>query len=248
MIFGEPAPTQADLRFSIFGIPVRVHPFFWLIAVLLGMRVPNAQALLIWVAAVFVGVLVHELGHAVVMRRFGFQPWITLYGLGGLASYQPGYGRRPPDTWGQVFISAAGPLAGFLMAAVIIALMAAAGVGVMWRIGAPTGVMAIPTDIFVNPTLTRVVFNLLFVTIVYGVLNLMPIYPLDGGQIARELFLRFNPRTGIHHSLMLSIVTAGGLALMMVLNGEIFLTVFFGFLAYSSFNMMQNYQAGGGWR
>jgi hypothetical protein len=36
VLLGEPGRTQVDLNFSLFGIPVRVHPFFWVIGVLLG--------------------------------------------------------------------------------------------------------------------------------------------------------------------------------------------------------------------
>ena len=43
----------------------------------------------IWLAVVTVSILIHELGHAVAIRYYGYRPWITLYGLGGLASYNP---------------------------------------------------------------------------------------------------------------------------------------------------------------
>ena len=89
MLLGEPAPTQADLHFRLFGFPVRVHPFFWVVSLLLGMGGrdrPIRSNVLIWVAVVFVSILVHELGHAFMQRYYGGHPWITLYGFGGLAS------------------------------------------------------------------------------------------------------------------------------------------------------------------
>ena len=71
--------------------------------------------MLTWIVAVFLSILIHELGHALVMRAYGFRPWITLYGLGGQASYDlplcvhvEGIGALA-----QVLISAAGPAAGF---------------------------------------------------------------------------------------------------------------------------------------
>ncbi|HSO11633.1 MAG TPA: hypothetical protein VLT51_04610, partial [Anaerolineales bacterium] len=78
-----PPPTQYDLRFSIAGIPVRVHPLFWLIALLLG----SSGALVeipIWILVVFVSILVHELGHALAFRRYGIQSHIVLHAMGGL--------------------------------------------------------------------------------------------------------------------------------------------------------------------
>ena len=124
MLLGEPPRTQWDLHFSLFGIPVRVHPLFWLVAVIMGVRgSPELMDLLIWVVAVFLSILVHELGHATIMRLYGFAPWITLYGFGGLASYSPAqaYGSKRTDTFAQVLISAAGPGAGFVLAGAVIA-------------------------------------------------------------------------------------------------------------------------------
>ena len=80
----EPGPTQGDLHFKLLGMPIRIHPLFWLIAVILGANSGGATEVLIWVAAVLVSILIHELGHALVIRAFGFHPWIVLYGIGGL--------------------------------------------------------------------------------------------------------------------------------------------------------------------
>ena len=91
-MLGEPPQTQYDLRFQILGIPVRVHPFFWLVVVVLGLSggaKTTPAELLIWAGCVFVSILVHELGHAAAALAHGWRPWITLYGFGGLASYQP---------------------------------------------------------------------------------------------------------------------------------------------------------------
>src|SRR6202011_2917389 len=110
-LIGEPPATQADLHFALFGIPVRVHPMFWLMAVLLGanMTAGRPDLMFFWVLAVFLSILVHELGHALVIRSFGSQPWITLYGMGGLASHAAT--RTDPGT--HILISLAGPGAGF---------------------------------------------------------------------------------------------------------------------------------------
>src|SRR3954453_23886112 len=89
MILGEPPPSQGDLHFRLFGFPVRVHPFFWIATVFLGMggsEKADPLDTLVWVAVVFVSILVHEMGHAIVQTYFGGHPRITLYGFGGLAS------------------------------------------------------------------------------------------------------------------------------------------------------------------
>src|SRR5687768_2889887 len=120
MFLVEPPPTQADLHFRLFGIPVRVHPFFWLVTLLLSMSGQGTKLdpvdALIWVAVVFISILIHELGHAFLQRRYGGHPRITLYSLGGLASCDDC--DRSPSR--QILISLAGPVAGFLFAAVLL--------------------------------------------------------------------------------------------------------------------------------
>ncbi|GAF97863.1 unnamed protein product, partial [marine sediment metagenome] len=67
MFLAEPPPTQADLNFRLFGFNVRVSPWFWLLAVILGAGGIGGgtppREILIWVAVVFVSILVHEFGH-----------------------------------------------------------------------------------------------------------------------------------------------------------------------------------------
>lgn len=249
MLLGEPERTQADLHFRLFGFPVRVHPFFWLIAVVLGYRASaDARDLVMWVLAVFFGVLIHELGHAVVMRWNGFYPSITLYGLGGIASYGPGaYGAHSLTPWRQIGISFAGPAAGFLLAAVVCAGVIVSGAGIYPYWGLPFGLQLFVVGEIGGPLLTSFVGMLLFVTVAYGILNLMPIYPLDGGQIARELFLMVMPRDGIRHSLILSMLTAAAIAVLGITRGNPFLGIMFGFLAYGSYTTLQRYQGRGSW-
>jgi hypothetical protein len=93
MFLAEPPQTQYDLHFRVAGIPVRVHPLFWLVGVILGLRGADTEApgnagidLLIWVGVLFFSILIHELGHAVTMQRFGQAARIVLYMMGGLAT------------------------------------------------------------------------------------------------------------------------------------------------------------------
>ena len=253
MLLGEPTRTPYDLNFALFGIPIRVHPIFWLAGLLLGPRTGGAQQILIWMVAFFLGILCHELGHALVMRSQGCFSWITLYGLGGMASCDRSQraGGGYPDAWRQILISAAGPLAGFLLAVVVLIVVRVAGHTVVWLVGAPYGLMAYAIDIFhldQQPLWLGFVNNLLFVTIVYGILNLLPVYPLDGGQIARELLTMIVGADGVRLSLFLSMIVAGCLA---VYGGvklhDPFIAIFFGYLAFSSFATLQSYSGNRPW-
>src|SRR5436309_2919858 len=112
-MFADPRPTPFDLRFRLLGVPVTVHPLFWLGAVVLGIDIARRlDLLLIWVACVFVGVLVHEMGHALAARAFGSgeaRIWLLMFG--GLAMG----GGRLWARWQRIAFSLAGPAAGFLL-------------------------------------------------------------------------------------------------------------------------------------
>ena len=99
VLLAEPPPSQGDFHFSLLGFPVRIHPFFWLTTVLLCMHGQVEPIFFVtWVVAVLVCILLHELGHAVVMRAFGYDASIVLYSFGGLAiPARPAI--RLPRTW-----------------------------------------------------------------------------------------------------------------------------------------------------
>ena len=67
-MFQAAPQTRFDLRFNIAGFPVRVHPLFWVIAILLGSGSDNLLMIPVWIVIVFVSILVHELGHAFAFR------------------------------------------------------------------------------------------------------------------------------------------------------------------------------------
>ncbi|MCC7473902.1 MAG: hypothetical protein IT425_00780 [Pirellulales bacterium] len=227
----EPPPSPADLHFRLFGIPVRVHPLFWIVTVLLcigGRRPVDPRELFVWVGVVFVSILIHELGHAVVQRYYGGWPWITLHGFGGLASCN-NCDRRPRS---QILISIAGPMAGFILAGFVISILVALGrvetfslswVPVQWEL---FGTIA---DI--------VVWDFLVVNILWGLVNLLPVYPLDGGQISRQLF--FLAGTPERRSLQLSAGVAIAFAAYALLNQRFFVAFMFGMLAFDNFQTLQ---------
>jgi Zn-dependent protease len=241
MFLGEPPPTQADLHFRVFGFPVRVHPYFWVVSLLMGMggfRSGKADptVVLIWVVVVFISILIHELGHAFLQRSFGGHPWITLYSFGGLASCREC--DRSPRA--QIIISLAGPVAGFILAGFIVAVLHGLGrvqgferslMPVRWI---PFGPDRFAVNVFV--------FDMLYVNILWGLVNLLPIYPLDGGQIARELFTLANPRQGIIQSLQLSIGVAALVAAYGLTKQDWFLCLMFGFLAYGNYQALAMYR------
>src|SRR5262245_60868176 len=103
-----------SLQFRVFGIPVHLSLFFLLLVVLIGRNGADGSPVLLaaWVLIAFASVLAHELGHALSVRAFGGQPFIMLYGLGGVTTWR----RRGELTAGRRFlISAAGPAVGIVI-------------------------------------------------------------------------------------------------------------------------------------
>ena len=94
---------------------------------------------------------------------------------------------------------------------------------------------------------------------IWGALNLLPIYPLDGGKISRELLLLFDSRDGIRQSLILSMIVAAGLAIFVLARTvdfqnlrsidfrDLLVPAFFGYLAYSSYQTLQSYTSQRPW-
>ena len=255
MLLGEPQRTPYDLNFALLGIPVRIVPWFWVVALLLhGSSVPPGmtfiESFLLWAVAVLISIAVHELGHALAFRRFGISSHIVLYQFGGMAisdgqiwGAQGGRSLHPRQ---HIFVSAAGPAAGFVLAAIIIGLLVAAGKHVPMPFGFIAEMMPALDGDLLPPSADVFVWHMLWVNIGWGLVNLLPVYPLDGGQIARELFLMYGRREPIQRSLMLSTVAAGGLAVFGLLHERVFLALMFGFLAYSSYQALQAYNGRGG--
>jgi Zn-dependent protease len=155
------------LRFRVAGFPVQIHPLFFLTSLATGATGWRSPALLaVWFCVVLVSVLIHELGHALAFRRFGHGASIALHGLGGTTTSDGG--RRlshRQDLW----VSLAGPAAGFLLGGLVLALQHFTPVGQAGGL-VRSGVRA-----------------LLWANFGWGLMNLLPILPLDGGHVLAAL-------------------------------------------------------------
>lgn len=244
-LFQTPPPTRFDLNFSIFGIPVRVHPLFWLIAILFGSSSNSLLGILIWVVAVFVSILIHELGHALAMRRYGQGSYIILHMAGGLTVPQSmawgnSYANVAMTANQQIFISLAGPFAGFLFASLILVAAKLAGglVQFSFLLGfIPFPIVFLPTG---GDILNSLVSSLLWVNIFWGIINLLPVYPLDGGHVSRYVLIQVDPLNGGRTSLWVSVVVGALIALAgFFVLGSIYMAILFGMLAFQSYQSLQ---------
>ncbi|RLS58725.1 MAG: hypothetical protein DWH91_01835 [Planctomycetota bacterium] len=232
-MFGSNQPTEFDLRFSLMGIPIRVHPFFWLLTAVLGwdsMRL-GPPFLILWVVICFVSILVHELGHALVSRWLGCGGQsIELYGMGGLARFLPT--RRLTRTH-EIAIALAGPMAGFILWGLM-----------RFVLGAPLlrwgTVHAIQNG---NPQLSMLIeFGVLYwlhVNLWWGLLNLLPIFPLDGGQVSMAICRSMNPLRGDLTAHKIGMVVAGIAAIYFFQQKQTYSALLFASLAMNNYQMLE---------
>jgi Zn-dependent protease len=119
--------------------------------------------------------------------------YIVLYSFGGLAVGSNDLRNR----WKRIAVSLAGPL---------IQIIAWGG---MWF-----GLRALPAESLRNmsPRLQFFLLQLLYINLIWPLFNLLPIWPLDGGMVSRELCTWLSPRGGLRFSLGLSVFVAGLIA------------------------------------
>lgn len=174
------------LRFTIMRIPVEVRPSFVAIALFLGLGAGRADLIVGWVLVIFVSILVHELGHALTARSFGSDVAIELNAVGGLTTWtipdeDIGPGRR-------ALVAASGSATGLFFG------------GMVWLGALPFGPY--------SDLAGFVISNLVFVNVFWGLLNWLPIRPLDGGHLLTSLLEKFAPRSGERIANVTFLVTA----------------------------------------
>ncbi len=216
------------ITFRIFRIPVGVQPVFWLLAILLGIGLLQdadrftVLDMLWWVALVFVSVLVHELGHALVLRAYGYLPTIVLHAFGGLTTWRP-QEELPPLR--RIMSTLAGPLFGFLLA------------GAAW-------LLAENTNLGDGGTTTRLALLAgVWVNIVWSVFNLIPIRGLDGGQALGGFIDLTFPRWSRWITEAVYIVVGIAVAVWGIANGWLILPIFVLFFTFGHYFRRREPQA-----
>jgi Zn-dependent protease len=141
-----------------------------------------------------------------------------------------------------VAIALAGPGAGFTFAALLYAGLRAAGYAI--DVGVEHSVLIYVRlagfELAGSWHLAVLVNDLFFICVYWGIINLLPIYPLDGGQISRRLLVLVDPRGGVRSSLVISIVTAGVVAAVgLVRLRDWWIGLFFVYLAANSYAMLK---------
>ena len=211
----SPGSSDFDLNFRLFGFPIQVTPWFWLSTLLLGL--PWAQQaqdwlpLATWVGVVFISLLFHELGHAFAGRALGHRPFIVLTFMGGAAYSTREFG------WRQVFVTAAGPAASFSLFLLC---------HFLWSNG------YLPNSVTIQ--------QLWIANLFWTIFNLLPIYPLDGGQMLQGATQALVPRSSIVLTHTIGALGGALVAIYGMTSGSLFLTVFFAMFCMLNIQILQS--------
>lgn len=144
--------------FTLAHVPVSVSPWYLLLLVYLTWRNPGQG--LVLAACITISLLAHEFGHALMAKRFKLQPQILLHGFGGLTGHERARSDRD-----EALIIAAGPFAGLALGGIVYAVARFATIESMG--------LRVALEYFI------------WINLVWSIFNLLPMWPMDGGQLMR---------------------------------------------------------------
>ena len=206
--------TSIDVDFS----------FFILIFLFVTLNYRSDQGIhyaLLWIPIIFLSVLIHELAHAGMIGLFGFgSSQIILGGMGGVTM-----NARRAKAWQDMLISLAGPISSFALG------------GLSWWLLAT---FAFSQN---DPMLKELLPRLVWANIAWGIFNLIPTPPLDGGHATREFFRIFlSERTAFIIATWIAIIVGGGVAIFFFSQKSFFVAIYIAWFVYMAVQRWQQFQ------
>jgi Zn-dependent protease len=223
-------PTQKGSikLFRLFGIDVYVH-WAWFIAFLYFTSRPHQYSNYGWnaleILGLFLIVLIHEFGHQLACRQVGGTTHnIVLWPLGGVAYVNP-----PQRPGAQLWSIAAGPLVNVILIPIFAALVA---------ISSHLGWYDTHLDAY------ELCHSIWIINIVLLVFNLIPIYPLDGGQILRSLlWFLFGRANSLLAASVIGFIGVAGLMLFAIFSGNTWLIIMAVFISLNCWGGLKQARA-----
>jgi Zn-dependent protease len=216
---GSIGKTSIDVDFS----------FFLLLGLFVILNYDESKGIeyaLIWIPILFLSVLIHEMAHAAAIKLLGFgSSHIVLGGMGGYTMAEHRHDARP---WQGVVISVAGPASSFVLMVIADRL---------WRyteIGHTDKMLLVFLPLFALANLW------------WGLFNLIPVPPLDGGHATRDFFRMFlSERTAFIIAVWIAIVIGALVAIYGLMNQQFFLTIYIGWFSYLAWQRWQYFREHG---
>jgi Zn-dependent protease len=146
-------------------ISFTIHPGFLMIAALLGFYQSQGSLMgaVLWMLVIFLSVFVHEMGHALTAMFFGQTPHVEFVSMGGVTSYR----GKALSSMKRFFVILNGPLFGFFF------YLGARGM--------------LHSGFSFHPLLTQMFWMIQVMNFWWSVFNLVPLFPLDGGQLMKVI-------------------------------------------------------------
>lgn len=208
-----PESSPGSLNFTLGPFPVVVRPTFWLVMALFGWMSArdDIQYALSFVAVGFISLLFHELGHAITNRLFGANSWIELHSFFGLT-----HADRALSRWRSVLLAAAGPAFNFVLWGVALLIST--------QYTARTGILAVA------------LWQLRMVNFWWGLMNLLPVLPLDGGAVLAGILGPTRRRA----ARWLAVAASGVVVAWALSARDMWLVVLFGMLGVQNFQALSS--------
>jgi Zn-dependent protease/predicted transcriptional regulator len=192
----------------IFGIKFKIHITFFLLLFFIFISVLNqrgyhsAVLATLFICAIFICVLIHEIGHSLIARRFGKEAKsITLLPIGGVATME----EMPEKPAQEIAMSIVGPLINLAIAGILYLF-----VGQWTGISSPN----------LYPGSIQAFFaGLIGVNIMLAIFNLIPAFPMDGGRVLRGILAM---KMDYVRATSAAVSIGQGLAMLFILFGIFF--------------------------
>ena len=197
-----------------------ISPWYALLALIIVNQMGPADGG-IWIGALTLSLLIHEFGHALMAKRFRLGPSVVLHGLGGLCRHSEAESDRH-----DALIVAAGPAAGLLFGVLLVPVF----------LVLPAGDAGSRDALHWADVILR---DLLFLNIGWSLVNLLPIWPLDGGHLFRLGLIQIaetRRAERITHTTAIALLAVAGIVGYWLFGGGILV-----FLVL--FGLWQNWQA-----
>lgn len=194
-------------------IPIRIYPFFWLLVIFIGyINTGTAVGTAIWAFVIFFSVLIHEMGHALTAMAFGQDVEVELVAFGGVTKRK----GKHINLWQEFLIVLNGPLAGLTLAGLFYLL---------WEAKAEDKI-SIPM---------YAVWVTWVVNLFWTIVNLLPVQPLDGGQLLRIILEGIFGIRGVKIAFFISAFIAVSASIGFFVMGGFLIGALFMMFAFESF-------------
>ena len=228
---------EGMIRFTLFGVSVSIHPSLWGMLAVLGWAfsvpgIPVALSVCLFAVVAFFCLLIHEMGHALVGRHLGGgTPEVALSWLGGDCCNATAVFTRPQG----IFMTLAGPLATLSFCGLSLALSAflSGGTFFVGTLSCITGQVAPQGSALYPASVTVFLFYAVQISFWWTLLNLLPVFPLDGGQLMHGLMASSRRMHRI------SLGVAAPVAVAAALTDMWLLAILMSFLAYFNYRCVQ---------